>query len=198
MTDKERILTNIILRLKSDIAHIGGMHDEAMHGDYVHFACCGADKPKIGELVIAETTPWVHDYTIGFLTEIHSDMCVIREIGSERLCNYSNESFRAIRGLQNTETLEGRQYEFYQKVLQAFSKGDEYLYRFGGISFDGPVCRVMVREVFGGHGGVSIPFAIDIPWRGRRSVKKILQAMRDGGYGTRSFRPDTGAPEGQS
>ena len=190
MTDKERILTNIIMRLKHDIAHIGGMNDESTHGDHVHFACYGAEKPKVGELVIAETVPWAHDYTIGFLTEIHSGMCVIREIGTDRLCNYSNESFRAIRGLQTTETLEGKQYEFYKKVLTAFRKGDEYSYRFGGISFDGPVCKVVVREAFGGLGHGSVPFTIEMPWTGRRSVKGVLQAMRDGGYGTRSFRPE--------
>lgn len=197
LTDRERILTRIIDALSTAqlLAPGGRRYEEsAFTGHdghvYAHFAYWR--EPKAGELVLAKTGG-ISEWKIGFYVEKLSDAyggAVIREIGGNLLCNYSNESFVPIVGLHKTDLLEGDQYLTYQKVLAAFRRGDEYCYRFGGVDFEGSEMLVWIREVFGGMGRDSTPFSVRMKWDKRSTIKQILDAMRAGGYGTRSFRPD--------
>lgn len=166
-------------------------------GFYVHFAPW--DKPKPGDLVMGESGR-VCDWLIAWYVEPPKEEYgyhVVREIGTGQLCNYGNERFSPIRGLTETQLLEGEQYKFYIKVLRAFGGGDEYLYRFGGLRFDGQTAYVAVREAFGGFAAKSIPFEVEVPFNKKISVKAILAAMRAQGYGTRKFEhePQAGPPK---
>jgi hypothetical protein len=204
LSDRERILMRIIEQLSStqlmrsrnrswssvDYADTSGGH-------YVHFAYW--DDPKPGDLVLAKTGP-LSPWKIGFYVEpLSGDFggAVIREIGSERLCNYTNESFVPIVGLSTIDLLESEQRQFYYKVLKAFHRGDEYLYRFGGIRFKDNVATVTIRERWGGLGADSVPFTVDIEMRKRMAIKAILAKLREGGYGTKSFRPVEAINQGE-
>lgn len=198
MSDKERILTRIIKGLRSTGALV---HDAAYswssepyrsgNGYYIHFAPW--NEPKRGDLVLCETGE-ISDVSIGFVHEVISgDRCIIREIGSNKLCDYGNERFTPIVGLSEIDLLEGEKYEFYRKVLKAFARGDEYWYRFGGLHFDGEDAVIWIREPFGGyiqyreHG--SEPFSVSMKWNKNTTIKAILQAMISAGYGSRKFEP---------
>lgn len=198
LSDRERILMDIIDRLSGTFLLMrGGLssHDPAAFqspslGTLAHFAYYA--EPKPGDLVLAKTGH-VSEWKIGWYVEKrHGSFggAVIREIGSERLCNYDNESFVPIYGLDPITLLEGDKREFYVKVMRSFAKGGEYVYRFGGLRYEGPEAVITIREVFGGMGQPSQQFDVRIVWNKRLSVKKILAAMRAGGYGTKSFRPE--------
>lgn len=209
LTDRERILMHVIRQLDSAdvMCRRGDSYDEASWKDtvgdsdrvYTHFARYRARAPLPGDLVIAMTSG-PNEYSLGWWVEPLLDGLgggLIREIGSTRTCRYSNEQFTPIVGLSPVQRLEGSRYQVYLKVQQAFRKGGEYTYRFGGIDFDGDnametkgTMHVTVREAFGGLNNPSEPFKVTIPWTKRTSVKAILAALRAGGYGTKSFRPD--------
>jgi hypothetical protein len=196
MNDKERILMSVIRGLRSTTGLVrnnlwGSENYKRDGGDgyYVHFAPW--KDPQKGDLVLCEAMS-IDDWSVGFVHMVISNHeCIIREIGSDRLCRVSNEGFSPIIGMSSIDLLEGAQYGFYQKVLKAFRKGDEFLYCFGGIDFDGEDAIIWVRERYGGiirfreHG--SAPFSIRMRWSDKTTIKAILQAMRDGGYGTREF-----------
>ena len=196
MNDKERILMTVLERLSlTQTLCLRGDTEakfrEADGHEYAHFGAYDDRKVQKGDLVLCVTTS-VHDWKIGWVHEVVDfNTCVIREIGSDRLCNVYNERFQRIVGVHESLLLEGEQYAFQQKVFKAFHKGDEYLYRFGGVDFlPDNVARIWIREVFGGIAEPSKPFSFEMKWSKRTSVKKILEAMRENGYGTKRFEPD--------
>ncbi len=205
LSDRERILMTIITQLSTTQMLRGSppphnwssdYYKDTGGGFYTHFASW--QKPKAGDLVLA-TTGRVSPWKVGFYVEpLPGDFggSVIREIGSDKLCNYANEEFRPIVGLSEIDLFEGKRREFYIKVLKAFSAGDKYLYRFGGLRFDGETAIVRIREAHAFTDG-STPFEVAVPFRSRISVKSILAAMVAGGYGTKSFKPepDSGADQ---
>lgn len=195
LTDRERILSYVVYELTTSalLCHGGSVHDESSWNSgilgktYVHAAYYRDPRP--GDLVIGKTgfLRGPHEYSIGFYVEplpVNMGGAVIREIGSNRLCDYANEEFVPIVGLSKYQLLEGERYQFYQKVLQAFVKGGEYLYRFGGVDIRDQDATIWVREAFGCS---SEPFGIDLKWDKKTTIKTILAAMRAGGYGTRRF-----------
>lgn len=200
MTDRERILTEIVRQLATTQLLAKGVprfseeafRDRLPSGSeslYVHFAYW--EKPKAGDLVLA-MTGGIGEWTVAWYVEQlppNVGGAVVREIGTGRLCNYRNEDFVPIVGLHKSQLLEGEQNEFVNKVHAAFARGDEYTYRYGGVDFEGGGARIWIREVFGGglSGGGSKPFSFVMPFTKKTSVKAILKAMRDNGYGTRKF-----------
>lgn len=189
MTDKERILTSIVRELYATLLNFSGPAYAERLEDRVHFD--HAD-PQPGDLVFA-TSGYDPEWLIGWYVEAIPGAwggAVIREIGTDRTCNYTNVTFARVVGMHRSELLEGAEYEMQQKVLKAFAKGDEYLYRFGGCDFPakGKVA-IWIREAFGGMGKPSVPFSVEMKYTPRTSVKTILKVMREGGYGTRSFEP---------
>lgn len=199
MNDRERILMQIIDKLSLTQTLCLRGNDEAKFIDrdgsvYVHFGAYNDRPIQKGDLVLAETGR-VSDWKVGWVHEvIDGSTAVIREIGSYRLCNYGNERFTRIVGMHPSLLLEGDEYEFQQKVFKAFHRGDEYMYRFGGVEFrPDHTAEIFVREAFGGHklNQESIPFSFSMKWDKRTSVKKILEAMREHGYGTREFKYKT-------
>jgi hypothetical protein len=196
MNDKERILIAILERLcLTQFLALRGdeeakFRDNVDGHEYVHFGAYDDRPIQKGDLVIAQTGP-IDDFKIAWVHQVlESDTCLLREIGSNRLCTWSNERFTRIAGMPDMLMLEGEQYIFQQKVFKAFRKGDEYWYRFGGVDFlDGNIARIWIREAFGGLGKPSKPFSCEMTWNKRTSVKKILETMRESGYGTKKFEP---------
>lgn len=199
MNDKERILMLILDRMSMTqlLCLRGNMEKQFSRDDgrqdYVHFGCYDDRPIQKGDLVLA-ATGFVSDFKIGFVHQvITEDQCVIREIGTDRICNYGNERFIRIVGMEESSLFEKDQYIFEQKVIAAFRRGGEYVYRFGGVVFkEGNIVEIWVREVFGGMmGHRSKPFAITMQWNKRTSIKKILEHMRLNGYGTKEFEKET-------
>lgn len=145
MTDKERILSAIITRIIP-----GLLYDSATEkSKYVKCYMLNCSDLRKGDLVFANTSIEINDFIVGFVDHIEDDCVVIREIGSNRLCNYYNESFSVINKEKlGYEILEGIQYEIYQKVRKAFVKYTLYCTRFKSISFKGNTCIVQARKVF--------------------------------------------------
>lgn len=191
MTDKERILMTILNRMHyTQILCLFGIREaQFADGDnqYVHFGGYDDRPVQPGDLVLCNTTG-IHDWKIGWVHEISGDIHTIREIGSDRLCNISNETFTRIAGLDPSDVLEGDEYSFREKVIKAFRRGDEYMYRFGGVDFlPDKVARVWVREAHGGFGRPSKPFSFEMRWNKKTTIAGILRAMIENGYGTRKF-----------
>ncbi|MGQ3051046.1 MAG: hypothetical protein ACT6S0_04615 [Roseateles sp.] len=198
LSDRERILTTLVDRLSTTmlLRPNGRVHDadsfsDGYGGHYVHFAYYR--KPVKGDLVIGKTGR-IDQWKVGFYEE-HKDpsmgLHVIRDINTGQPCDYGNEEFVPIVGMDPTALLVRDERRVYEKVLEAFAEGDEYLYRFGGFRFDGEGRAVVrVRESHGGFGRESVPFEIVIGWTPEATVEEILAAMRAGGYGTKSFRPE--------
>jgi hypothetical protein len=190
MNDKERILMLILERLYSTQVLCLRAYDEIKFrdGEYVHFG--GYDDRPIqrGDLVMAQTGS-ISDWKIAWVhTVVTNDTCILREIGSNRLCNYGNGRFVRIAGMHESLLLEGDKYLFKQKIIRAFQRGDEYIYRFGGVDFlDDGSAKIWIREMFGGLKDKSEPFSFEMKWNKNTSIKKILETMIENGYGTRKF-----------
>ena len=143
MTDKERILMCIVTRIIPTLCAVGNCEDI--------ITSSFTENPQKDDLVFAMTSIEPNEFAVGFYEHYDEDKeChVIREIGSNRLCNYYNERFSIINKEKlGYEILEGTQYKTYQKVLKAFGKYTDYWTRFRSIDFDGKRCIVTAREAF--------------------------------------------------
>ena len=133
---------------------------------------------KKDDLVYANTTIHPNDFMVGFIEEIKEDedCVVIREIGSDKLCNYYNESFTKInKDRLGYEILEGLQYKTYIKVLKAFDEYTGYFTRFKSISFDGKKCIVQSRESFKND----LKFEIEFNYNSKTSIKSIGKLLEE-------------------
>lgn len=200
MTNKERILMKIIqeLRFSQTLAPAVGFRGYDKENwigsdgrEYVHFGSYVQDKElRVDDLVLCATSGMgnPHEFTVGFIHEIVGfGDCVIREIGTDRLCRISNEQFIPIKGLKDYQLWEKDKYEFSVKVHKAFAKGDEDWYRYGGLDFEDDEAIIWIREKFGGLTKPSKPFAAKMKWNKKTTIKAILGAMKEAGYGTRKF-----------
>ena len=200
LSDRERILTAIIAQLSSTALlrsnanqYSAESYADGVGGMYTHFA--RYRKPVKGDLVMG-TTGRIDQWKIAFyveLTDPRNEVHLLRDINTGQLCSYGNESFVPIVGLSYSDMLIGDERAMYEKVLAAFARGDEYMYRFGGFKVDGARATITVRESHGGFGRESVPFSIEMEWTPKTTAKAILEAMRAGGYGTKSFRPEAPA-----
>ena len=112
----------------------------------------------------------MHFFCVGFVDSVCDDRVVIREIGSERLCNYYNESFTKINKEKlGYEILEGIQYKTYQKVLKAFSDID-YWTCFRSIEFEGNKCIVTSRKKFEDE----ISGTVEFEYNSKTTIKSIV------------------------
>lgn len=201
LTDRERILLTIVRGLASTQLLARGMHynaedfrcsrtDPSDDSLYTHFAYYQKDL-KPGDLVIGATARAASRWQVAWLVKPIRGGWLVRELGGKKLCNYTNENFVPIVGLDPLDVLEGAQRRFLGRVMSAFksSRRRDYHYLFGGLRFDGSDAVVTVREWFG-RGSDSVPFDVRMPWGPRTSAKAILEALRAGGVGTKSFKPE--------
>lgn len=175
MRDKERILIWLVQRIYSLALFKPFSIDEwrdIQPGFY-----SDDNKLNIGDLVVASTTLTPNDFLVGFVDQIRANCVVIREIGSDRLCDYYNECFYRIpKDILGYEILEGVQYEIYRKVLKAFSKSnDSYCIRFQDIKFEGSTCYISARKVFSSDNVYTVSF----PYNKKTSIKSIVSLLNN-------------------
>lgn len=136
----------------------------------------GKEKYKKGDLVVAFTTININPFCVGFVEEDMKDeegYVLIREIGSNKLCKYYNESFiRLNKDKLGYEILEGNRYRIYIKVLKAFGYTG-YWIRFFSISFDKNICTVKAREAFKDDEIFSISFK----YNSKTSIRSIADML---------------------
>ena len=161
MSDKERILICLVNRIYGKALY--GSRKEWL--DMQPGLLSGKNPLQPGDLVTAFTTISPNEWMVGFVHEVKAKagIVVIREIGSDRLCNYSNETFMRIdKNILGYEILEGVQYQIYKKVKQAFTDANyAYTFRFKDISFQGDTCRVEARRSFKNETAFQIEFCYD-------------------------------------
>ena len=180
MTDKERILMMLLQSMFRkalyDPWEVNKWQDD--QPPLLGFSR-GVRRPlERGDLVVASTSFRPNDFIVGFVHEPpdKSGMVVIREIGSDRLCNYGNESFMRLPKhlLGYYELLEGVQYQVYQKVWKAFAAADHsYTVRFGGLEYAGNICKVKARKVFSDD----ILFTFEFHYNSKTSIKSITDII---------------------
>lgn len=198
MTDKERILLELVRELHSTMLLRCRLHKEDLVDDigssgyYTHFAnYCRDGEIRPGMMVLCMTSGrfYPHGWTVGFVERVYSsnDM-MIREIGTDRLCRIGNERFVPIVGMKDYQLYEKEEYLFSVKVNKAFRRADDYLHYFDGLEFlpDNEVL-ISVREKWGGPRHKSKPYTIRMKWCKSMTIKKILEIMQEQGYGTRDF-----------
>lgn len=174
MTDKERILMTIITRIIPGLTYSCYSYED--REKYVKSYMLDTDGLKNGDLVFANTSIYPNDFVVGFINDLKSDCVVIREIGSDRLCNYYNESFTKInKDKLGYEILEGVQYKTYQKVLKAFNKYASYATKFKSISFDANACTVQSRLMFSDE----IKFEVKFKYDSKTTIKSIGTLIKE-------------------
>lgn len=172
MSDKERILLWLVNRMYADFLFHPEKRNEWLNNQPNLYS---ENRLNPGDLVTTATTVEPNEFIVGFVHQvISSDRVIIREIGSNRLCDYKNESFRRIdKDLLGYEILEGVQYEIYRKVLKAFFKSKRLGICFQSINFDGNVCRVEARKRFSDETMCTITFK----YNKNTSIKSIVELL---------------------
>jgi len=130
-----------------------------------------------GDLAFANTSIIANDYMVGFVEQVDKtkDCVVIREIGTDKLCNYYNETFSVInKDKLGLEILVGLQYETYQKVLKAFGKYTSYGTRFKSLYFDKNKCFVEARKIFSNDSC----FEIEFTYNSKTTIKSIGELLK--------------------
>lgn len=174
MTDKERILMTIITRIIPGLMYYGYSYEK--REEYVKSYMLDTTGLQCGDLVFANTTIYPNDFVVGFIHEIKPDCVTIREIGSDRICNYYNEAFTKInKDKLGYEALEGIQYEVYQKIITAFRKYATYNSRLKKVSFDGDICTVAGRKKFSDE----TMFEISFKYNKKTTIKSIGKLINE-------------------
>lgn len=187
--DKERILSLIIAHLSSTMvlcrANVWGEAAFKGHsGGHVHVHFAPWIKAEKGMLVMCVTTGMsnglrAHDWAISWVHEVFSEShMMLREIGSDRLCDMDNERFYPLVGLDPYEVLEGERYRFLTKVQQACRRHGDMgrPFRLVGYDAEGRAIIQIWRRFVGGS--VELP----IEWSPRMSGAAILRGLYAQGY----------------
>lgn len=148
MSDKERILLTLINRVYRQALY--GPRNEIEKWRDMQPTIIGNGNPlEPGDLVTTMTTISPNAFMLGCVQEVRDDCVVIREIGSDKTCNYYNERFLKIdKSILGYEILEGEDYRIYKKVLTAFTEADPHSLMFHSIRFDGKTCTITGRIMF--------------------------------------------------
>lgn len=172
MTDKERILMAIVTRIIPGLLYGSRAQcEECVESFFMH-----PERLQPGDLVYANTSINPNDFMVGFVDHVEANGVVIREIGSQRLCNYYNESFTRInKDKLGYEVLEGTQYRTWRKVLKAFKQYTRYSVRFKDIKFDGRMCTVEARMMFQDDR----LFEVSFPYTSKTTIKEIGQKLAE-------------------
>lgn len=172
MTDKERILMAIVTRIIPGLLY-GSFNAKE---EYVKPQMLDTSKLSKGDLVFANTSIAINDFIVGFVDHLEENCVVIREIGSNRLCNYYNEAFTVINKEKlGYEVLEGLQYKIYQKVLKAFEKYTGHSTKFKNIDFNEGMCIVQAREIF----KTDLFFEISFPFNSKTTISSIGKLLKE-------------------
>jgi len=198
--DKVRILTTIIRGVVMQ-ATVWEHQTKPSHGAYFESGGLTGERVRKGDLVVCQTSGH-HPWTVAFVHEVQHNpqsgtSCMLREIGSDKLCNVGNDSFYVVRGLREEDLWEGQKYIFAKQLSKVFSKHGDYYRKFSHIEFiDDEFANVFIRESFGGsrknpssgEWEISEPFSLKIKWnRAKVSLKTLYAEMEAEGYLTKEF-----------
>lgn len=195
MTDLERILVEIVSELYSTQLRTSRFNRSVYRWEsgfekdpkdaIVHFETNRAPEP--GDLVLATTGP-TSRCKVSWYVSKRPDIggAMVREIGTDKICEYSNESFVPIVGFHPSQIIDGVKRELYIKILKAFRKGIDGKYRYQLLEFENPnIAVVTIREAWAQLG--SHPFKVKFEFDAKTTIKSILKALIDGGCNTRDF-----------
>lgn len=174
LKDKERILLHLVQRLAIQLTSVQCRspfdEERLINGHFL-------DKNyKVGDLAIATTTFEPNPFIVGYIDEVCDGYVVIREIGSDKKCNYYNEGFYTIdkEKLNYSTMFEGLEYKVDELVSEASS--GLYLKRMNA-RFENGKCFVGFRELFKNDMVCSIEFEYkNIPLN---ELKKIIEKKID-------------------
>ena len=123
-------------------------------------------------------TSRLHDFKVGYVVnKVSNSEMTLREIGSKKTCNISNEMFYKIDKdlLSDVYLLEGQQYKTYQKVSKAIANVDGYIQRFHSIYFEDKKCIVNLRKMF--TNDISNTFTFE--YHSKTTIKEIEEKMKE-------------------
>lgn len=207
-TDRARILVNIAAELAHEVEYYQRLPAVQEHekrwpksARRIRTEWGMIDRPQYqrGDLVVCFTStgrqqnPWLISF-------VEADGCkddphglLLRAIGTGNLCDYSNESFIRITGIADNLLWEGDQRQFSLKLHKALSKIGNYMHVFRGLEFpESNRAVVYIGERWGGMNKPTKPYAVEIRFTKRTSIKAIIAALETNGFGTREFEPDDG------
>ena len=233
MTDKERILLNIIEQMnftmslgrKDPVTGIWTDYRGDLDAQFVS-ATYGKDHLLTpGALVFCSTSrpfPWKIARYVSTVKDKHGNIShyVLRELGSDRLCNMSNESLSVLVGVPEQFLYEGHQkkvFDWCHKAIfddDSIEGADGAVCRCGGVEFvkiDGKdeFVRIWIRpHIFGvkrwvkdpdgngitGHQEYQMPYPVEFPFRKNLRYKDIISALVKAGFPKREFVCSTVEP----
>lgn len=185
LTDRERILTEVLRALlftqrlclhktsEADFKRDSG-------GEYAHFGGYDDRPIQVGDLVLAQSGR-ISNWSVGWVAQIYSEHHILmRDIGSNKVCDYSNESFVRIAGMYEEHILDGDKYAFYKKLLKALDQADDFHHRFRSIHFPSErVARIGIAEKWANE----VTAQIEIKFTKRTTIKQILSTLQANGVG---------------
>lgn len=191
LTDRERILTNILLSLvHTQYLCLRATQEEKFkevlkeYGlrEYVHFGGFD-DRPLCAGDLVIEQTGKPSEWTVAWVEKVYSpDNVLVREIGSNRLCNYENGRFIRIAGMRTEKVVDGGQYKFYEKLDRALEIADDFHHRLVSVEFpDKRTCRVSMMNRYGRLS--SHQYAFDINFNSKTTIKQIVKLLEQKGIG---------------
>lgn len=140
MTDKERILTLIATTTAYATTDYRLLSETSVKWEHVHQDTI----LKKGDIVCGLTNS-NHKYGVAFFQEKkgYSDF-VVKEIGSDNICNYSNEMFLVLRNFPDMDKLCGIEYKTMLKVKKSLFDIDQY--RFYRVDFEPHKLIITLRK----------------------------------------------------
>lgn len=170
MTDKERILYSLVQTIYKKA--IFSSNDvsiwKSLQDGYFKLA-----NIKKGDLVIPATSIEPNPFFVAYVEDITPEYVLLREIGGDKTCKYSNEGFLVIpKDIIGKDLLEGVQYQTYQKTLKAFGES-KHTKLFSDIEFDGNECSVSLRKIFSNETYTVVKF----PYNENTTVEFITEQI---------------------
>lgn len=147
MNDKERILYTLVQRLYMRALY-GDPGEIRKWRDAQPGMLTGINPLQKGDLVIAATSLEASPFMVGYYEgQSESGGALIREIGSDRLCDYSNEWFYRIeKSILGPEILDGERYALYKKVENAAQDINGDTYYVTAFEMDDYSCKISLRK----------------------------------------------------
>ncbi len=221
MNDKERVLLNIAI----DVA--GSIYDEPVRVDGVSIIT-RFNRPvaqfmdpesanalglplKAGDIVRCVTNP-CHAWGIAEFARngpVYGSF-VLREIGSDRICNMSNESLSVLRFMCPSRLYTGAKYRLFGWVTrkafsERYNEHADYYKRCGGCEFDGDTMIwwsrahifAMERKAPDGTKLHAQPIRFSMKWSDKTRLKDIIATMVEQGFADDFEYTESEPTEGQ-
>lgn len=139
MTDKERILTLITTTTAYATTDHRLLSETSVKWEYVN-----KDTILKKDDIVCGITNSNHNYGVAFFQEKIENGLVVKEIGSEKLCNYTNEMFLVLRNFPDMDKLCGIKYKTMLKVKKSLFDIDQY--KFNSVDFQPNKLIITLRK----------------------------------------------------